>query len=144
MGLVTAPRSEQDSAVTASIGLGMSIYFPRLQLATSGPPDNVRRYIIGDESYHSHHAYRIVFNRGLIGEYYGVEGTDWTDPPILRHPTQSVRRAGRTFDQFYDGAALHLVAWRTSHAVYWVSNTLLEGLSNQQMMAIAASTAPVR
>jgi polyisoprenyl-teichoic acid--peptidoglycan teichoic acid transferase len=143
MGLVTAPRSEQDSAITASIGLGMPIYFPRLQLGVSGPPETVRRYVIGDESYHSHHAYRIVFNRGLVGEYYGIEGMDWTDPPILRHPTQSVRRGGRTFDQFFDGSALHLVAWRTPHAVYWVSNTLLEGLTSQQMMAIAASAAPV-
>jgi polyisoprenyl-teichoic acid--peptidoglycan teichoic acid transferase len=143
LGLVTAPRSEQDGAITASIGLAMPIYFPRLQMSVSGPPLNVRRYIIGDESYHSHHAYRIVFSRGLVGEYYGIEGMDWTNPPILRNPTQTVRRGGRTFDQFFDGSALHLVAWHTPHAVYWISNTLLEGLSNAQMMAIAQSAAPV-
>jgi hypothetical protein len=121
----------------------MPIYFPRLQLSVSGPPLNVRRYIIGDESYHSHHAYRIVFSRGLVGEYYGIEGMDWTNPPILRNPTQTVRRGGRSYDQFYDGSSLHLVAWHTPHAVYWISNTLLEGLSNAQMMAIAQSAAPV-
>jgi hypothetical protein len=32
-----------------------------------------------------------------------------------------------------------MVAWRTSHAVYWVSNTLTQSLTSRQMIAIAAS-----
>ncbi len=31
------------------------------------------------------------------------------------------------------------MAWRTPHAVYWVSNTLDYELSNQQMVGIARS-----
>jgi polyisoprenyl-teichoic acid--peptidoglycan teichoic acid transferase len=31
------------------------------------------------------------------------------------------------------------VAWRTPKAVYWISNTLLQTLSERQMMAIARS-----
>ena len=34
---------------------------------------------------------------------------------------------------------LSLAAWRTSEGVYWISNTLTDTLSNQQMLGIAAS-----
>ena len=41
-------------------------------------------------------------------------------------------------------AALHLVAWRTPHGVYWISNTLTDQLKPQQMVGIAASFTRVR
>ena len=47
--------------------------------------------------------------------------------------------AGKRLELFYDGHKLTVVAWRTSHAVYWVSNTLTDDLSNAQMLGIAAS-----
>jgi hypothetical protein len=31
------------------------------------------------------------------------------------------------------------VAWHTRQGVYWISNTLTDNLTNQQMVAIAAS-----
>ena len=46
----------------------------------------------------------------------------------------------RTFELHYDGDRLRLVAWRTPKAVYWVSNTLLQTLTERQMLAIARST----
>ena len=36
------------------------------------------------------------------------------------------------------------VAWRTDDGVYWLQNTLLQTLSEQQMMAIATSTKALR
>ena len=79
--------------------------------------------------------------RGLVGEYYGIQGTTWKNPPIL---DSAVRRRGRwasaTFELHYDGDRLRLVAWRTPKAVYWVSNTLLQTLTERQMLAIARST----
>jgi len=38
-----------------------------------------------------------------------------------------------------DGGKLRLVAWRTRHAVYWVSNTLSLDLTNTEMLGIARS-----
>jgi hypothetical protein len=60
-------------------------------------------------------------------------------PPILDNPSGHARMVGRTYDLYYDGNRLRLVAWRTSHAAYWVSNTLLETLTNKQMLGIARS-----
>jgi hypothetical protein len=36
------------------------------------------------------------------------------------------------------------VGWRSRGVLYWLTNTLLEELSNHQMLAIAASVRPLR
>ena len=41
--------------------------------------------------------------------------------------------------EYFDGSKLTMVAWKLGGAVYWVSNTLTENLSNAQMLEIAAS-----
>ncbi|CAB4943229.1 unannotated protein [freshwater metagenome] len=46
---------------------------------------------------------------------------------------------GRSYDLFYDGSRLRIVSFRTPRAVYWVSNTLTNTLTNKQMLAIARS-----
>jgi hypothetical protein len=47
--------------------------------------------------------------------------------------------AGRSYHVYYDGAHIRVVAWHTSHGVYWVSNTLSRDLSNRAMLGIARS-----
>ena len=46
---------------------------------------------------------------------------------------------GRKLQLFRSGRKLRFVAWRTPAAVYWISNTLSNKLSNDQMLALAAS-----
>ena len=77
--------------------------------------------------------------RASIGEYYGIQGTTWREPPILDDPSETRKVNGRKLELHYDGRRLRLVAWRTKRAVYWVSNTLTQSLSTRQMIAIAAS-----
>ena len=40
---------------------------------------------------------------------------------------------------YFAGSKLAMVAWKTGGAVYWISNTLTQNLSNSQMLAIASS-----
>jgi hypothetical protein len=141
--LVASTSSGRNLAIGASRRLPFPVYYPRLMIGM-GSEQGVRRYTLRDEQGHRHHAYRIVFSQGLIGDYYGVEGTDWTNPPLLTTPSTRQTIGGRTYELFYDGSHLRWVAWRTPHAVYWVSNTLVDSLSQRQMLAIAESTAPVR
>ena len=45
----------------------------------------------------------------------------------------------RDYDLYYDGDRLRLVAFHVDDNSYWVSNTLLQTLSDDQMLAIAKS-----
>jgi polyisoprenyl-teichoic acid--peptidoglycan teichoic acid transferase len=144
-GLVAAKNSGEDEAARLQVKLpSLPVYAPRL-LASGGRyrTDYARAYTIADRGGHRYRAYRIVAFEGSIGQYYGVQGTTWTSPPLLDDPSERRRIAGRTYELFYDGGRLRLVAWRTPKAVYWVSNTLLRTLTNRQMLALARSSARV-
>ena len=62
-----------------------------------------------------------------MGEYYGVQGTTWKNPPILEGASETRKIGGRKFTSCTPtGDRLRLVAWQTAKAVYWISNTLLQ------------------
>ena len=140
-GLVVDRMAGDDEAARLQVQLpSLPVYAPAL-LAGGGRyrTDNARAYTITDRGGDRHRAYRIVAFEGSIGQYYGVEGTTWMSPPILDDPSERRRMGGRTYELFYDGHRLRIVAWRTPRAVYWVSNTLMRTLTNRQMLAIARS-----
>ncbi|MGI8801314.1 MAG: LCP family protein [Solirubrobacteraceae bacterium] len=143
LGLTPTPPGDIGLANSASVGLPIKLYAPRLRLQSGGAPDIVRGYTLPDEQATPHRAYAISISRGLTGEYYGVEGTDWTSPPILAGAHQSRTIGGRTYDVYIEGAHIRTVAWRLPTSVYWLNNTLDSLLNNQQMLAIAESARPV-
>jgi LCP family protein required for cell wall assembly len=142
LGLAPTPRTLRTQAASATASLGFPVFAPRLTLA-AGSQQQVRRYTIRDELGHLHRAYRIVLPIGLVGSYAGVQGMNWTNPPLLTTPSTKQTTGGRTYELFYDGPRLRWVAWRTPKSVYWVSNSQLETLSQKQMLAIAESARPV-
>jgi len=143
LGLTPTPASDIGVANVASVGLPIKLYTPRLRLQSGVPPDLVRSYTLRDQQGTPHRAYAISIARGLAGEYYGVEGTDWTAPPILAGPHQSRTIAGRSYEIYIEGSHIRTVAWRLPNAAYWLNNTLDSLLTNQQMLAIAESARPV-
>ncbi len=143
-GLEKAPMPGKDQAVQAiqqgAGGSQLPVYYPTMRLKGSlfaGPP---RYYKILTPGRRAEKSYRMVIKRGRVGEYYGVEGTTWKKPPLLESGFDSKRIGGRTFEIHYDGDRVKLVVWRTRKAVYWVSNTLLQSLSKDQMLTIARTT----
>jgi LCP family protein required for cell wall assembly len=92
---------------------------------------------------HRYPSYRmtLVLNAAL-GEYYGVQGTTWSDPPILRHPTQTETVNGRQLREYGTSSELSLVAFDTPSGTYWVSNTLTGSIPSAELIAIAASMRP--
>ncbi len=143
LGLLATPPSDIGLENAASVGFPLKLYAPRLRMLTANAADLVRTYTLRDEQNVKHHAYAISIARGLVGEFYGLEGTDWKAPPILagQHQTRSI--GARSYDIYVDGGHIRLVVWRTPTAVYWLNNTLRDSLSNQQMLAIAESARPV-
>jgi hypothetical protein len=149
---VTADPSD-GKAQAAKLGrIGMPVYYPQLIVAgsnyctdatcTEGPVANSypRAYQVHDRSGNAYDAYRLtVVMNPALGQYYGVQGMTWQSPPILNSPTQTRTVNGKKLLLYFDGQKLTLVAWQTAGAVYWISNTLTNDLSSQQMIAIAAS-----
>ena len=127
-------------------GLGLPVYYPKVHLARGGyqRSSSPRSYEIYDRNGNRYRAYRLVLYAGDIGQYYGVQGTTWKAPPILDNPTDEVRMRKRTYRRYFDGKKLRLIAWETPKAVYWVSNTLQQALSNRRMMDIARSLERMR
>jgi polyisoprenyl-teichoic acid--peptidoglycan teichoic acid transferase len=140
-GLVINRTAGEDEAARLQVRLlKLPVYYPGLMSAGGRyRSDNARAYTIADRSGRRHRAYRIVAFQGSIGQYYGMQGTSWKSPPILDDPSERRREGGRTYELFYDGGRLRIVAWRTSRGVYWLSNTLLRTLTNRQMLALARS-----
>jgi LCP family protein required for cell wall assembly len=145
-GLENAERLGEDLSVVASSRLGsLPFYFPEYRLARSTYVDGTPRvYNDRDDQGNAFRAYRLVISTGLAGEYYGVQGMTWKDPPLLASPDRIRVQNGRRLLLFYDGSKLRLVAWRTRTAVYYVSNTLNRRLSNTQMLSVAASLRRLR
>jgi LCP family protein required for cell wall assembly len=148
-GMVDDRIQAENLVAKASMRVPFPLYYARARLMSGSYPaptpvaPNPRVYDIYDRGHHRYRAYRIVVYAGEDGQYYGVQGTDWRSPPILDDPSGEVRMRGRTYQVFRDGSRLRLVAWRTPRAVYWISNTLSETLSNRQMLALARSLSRV-
>jgi LCP family protein required for cell wall assembly len=143
-GLVENKVAGEDQAVILAPKIPFPVYYPRLMKKGSRYWDGFSRtaprsYGIFDEDKKLHRAYRMVIEAPGLGEYYGVQGTAWKDAPILDNPSEERTVNGRKLLLFRDGSRLRIVAWRTDKAVYWVANTLLRSLTNQQMLAIARS-----
>jgi LCP family protein required for cell wall assembly len=152
-----SPDVSDGKAQAKALGaLGIPIYFPRLIRSGSnycasgtsvcpleygsGPASYPRAYLLHDRQGIAHYAYRmtLVMNP-IFGQYYGVQGTTWRNPPILNSPSAIKFVGGKQLLLYANGSKLSLVAWRTPQAVYWVSNTLTDDITNRQLVAIAAS-----
>jgi polyisoprenyl-teichoic acid--peptidoglycan teichoic acid transferase len=132
-------KDQAVQAVQAGAGTTLPALYPTLRLQGSvyaGPP---RVYKLRGTDGKRYGAYRMVLQTSRAGEYYGLQGLTWKDPPILEGVTEERKIGRRTYQLAYDGDRLRLVAWRTPKAVYWISNTLLLSLDEKQMLAIARS-----
>jgi LCP family protein required for cell wall assembly len=139
-GLEQARAEGENQAIVGARRVDFPFYFPTLRTSTAAyQGQEPRTYKIRDEQRKKHDAYRLVLAKGVVGEYYGIQGMTWRYPPILDDPHETIVRAGRKLMVYRDGKRIRLVAWRTRKAVYWVSNTLTQSLSGPQMLGIATS-----
>ena len=82
-------------------------------------------------------AYKWVFSRPTLGEYYGFMATRWKEPPILKNPSDEREIGDRTYKLYYDGDRLRMIAWQDDEGSFWISNTLAQSLSDREMLEIA-------
>jgi polyisoprenyl-teichoic acid--peptidoglycan teichoic acid transferase len=128
-------------ALTTAPGVPFPLEYPSLE---TGPavPQEVHAYTLEDQHKHLHHAYVAVWQQNGLGGYYDVEGMDWVNIPLFAH-ARAQKIGGRSYLLVDDGSHIHDIGWRVGRVIYWVSNTLLEDLSNAQMIALARATHPL-
>jgi LCP family protein required for cell wall assembly len=148
------PASEAGEAeaevVARHVGGGFPVFYPtRLPSGASFQESDPYEHIVDPRVYHlrdkekqRHPAYRMVavFQPEYELNYFGVQGIQgWEDPPILDDPTETTTVDGREYFIYTDSGKIKLVAWHRGENTYWISNSLQQSLTNEQMMGIAES-----
>ena len=141
LNLYPTSSAGESEAVKAALSVPFRVLYPALQTGQAAQ-QTVRAYTLKDQQRKLHHAYVVVWQQNTIGGYYDFEGSDWLNPPLFAHARiQTID--GRTYRFVDDGAHIHVVGWRSGNVLYWLTNSLLEELSNSQMLAIAKSAQPL-
>jgi LCP family protein required for cell wall assembly len=142
--LVAVPDSSLSHARSQAPSLPFPLEYPRYRHPyVAAGSETLRRYAIRDPQGHLHPSYVIVTQAGSLGQYYDIEGTSWSEPPLLANPSQAVHAGTRTYELFYEGEQMRTIAWHEGSGTYWVENTLTNDLSPREMLAIAEQTLPV-
>jgi LCP family protein required for cell wall assembly len=144
LALTPSTAEELANARSAAPELPFALEYPRVRNTTAeAEPDTLRLYHVHDQHGHVHPIYVIVIDRGGLGEYYDVQGSTWTDPPLLSTPSQTVQIGSRTHSLYYAGEAIRTIAWNEAGAEYWIQNTITNGVQPHEMLAMAEQTVPV-
>jgi polyisoprenyl-teichoic acid--peptidoglycan teichoic acid transferase len=142
LGLAPTPTGGDEELAKGTINMPLQVLYPSLQTASS-VEQPARAYDVRDRKGLLHHAYVAVWQQNTLGGYYDFQGTDWQTPPVVAHPNERRNIDHVKYMIFTDGSHIHVIAWRKGKMLYWLTNTLLEDLSNQQMLAIARSAKPL-
>jgi LCP family protein required for cell wall assembly len=147
----SAAGQEMGEKVARQVGGGFPVFYPtRLPPGAIYQEDDSYEHIVNPWVYHlkdkekvRHPAYRMigVYQPEYEFTYFGVQGIQgWEDPPILDDPTETKKVNGREYSIYTDSGQIKLVAWHRGADSYWISNSLQQSLTNEQMMGIAEST----
>jgi LCP family protein required for cell wall assembly len=140
-GLVDASQFSHDLAakVAAKTLRSFPVFYPRRLPAASIYVQVPRVYHLRDQDKNTHGAYVEALQLPQ-GDYFDVQGIHgWSDPPILSNPSETRTINGRQYDIYLDGDRVRLIAWYQGGNSYWVANSLLQTLTNDQMLGIASS-----
>jgi polyisoprenyl-teichoic acid--peptidoglycan teichoic acid transferase len=155
-GLVPAHEAGEleGKSVARKVSSGFPVFYPtRLPSGAYYAESNSYEHVQDPRIYHlkdtgdeRHGAYRMVVELPLSDgvHYFGVQGLQgWDDPPILNNPSLTKTINGREYEIFVDGDRIPIVAWHRGDNTYWISNDLLNTLTNDQMIGIARSASVI-
>ena len=124
---------------------GLPVFYPTAAIANqaAGISPESRMHVIeppeGEKKPYWGYKFVLPFQESFGLSYYGLAGTNWRDPPILKNPSETREINGRNFQLYYEKDRLRLVGWTTNDGSYWISNTLTRSLSEEEMLAVATS-----
>lgn len=140
----TAPSAPPPVALAADGGTGERLLRSQVRIRRCAPTElpsgywwpteePVRSYVLA-----GHPAIAAYATAGS-GRSVLYTFTTWQDPPALDSPTTTVEHDGRTYDVWTEGGHIRQIAWQIGPTRVWITNTLLDELTNPQMIGLAAS-----
>ena len=143
-GLTATADTTRTQALTLASAVSFKVELPSLTFDWAAQVEgsyDYWSYHFKDSSGHERAGYRITWldTRDQLGSWYGIQGTDWTDPPLFRGADVAYRD-GRRYLLVGDGHHIKDIGWIDGKAMYWVTNTIFDGLTNAQMLALAESS----
>jgi len=145
-GLVDASTGGQDVArdLDSQIKRDFPIYYAKRLPEGTIYAEGSRAYHLRDPDKNPYAAYRQVMafqaNDGAL-HYFGIQGLrGWNDPPILESPHEEITMDDRDFNVYWEGDRIRLISWTANDNTYWISNSILLTLENEQMLGMARST----
>jgi len=117
---------------------------PSLTFESTAQPDgpwDYYSYQMRGADGHAYSAYRITWQDTDVGAgaYYGIEGTNWTDPPLFKYA--DIRYyGGKRYMEVGNGQHIQEIGWIDGHELYWIANTVFDNLSDAQMIQLAQSS----
>ncbi len=69
--------------------------------------------------------------------------TTWQDAPALASPTATLHRGSRAYSVWTEHGRIREIAWQQGPTRAWITNTLLDELSNAQMIGLAEGCKPI-
>lgn len=145
-GLVDAADGGLEVAKTLDSELkyrDFPVYYPKRLPEGTIYADGSRTYNLRDPDKNPYEAFRTVMALQLDDgiHYFGLQGIrGWNDPPILEAPHETIEMDDREFDVYYEGDRINRIAWHEDGNTYWMSNSILLTLENEQMLGMARST----
>jgi LCP family protein required for cell wall assembly len=103
----------------------------------------IRVYGIGAAGKGWNSMYAVFKGPTAMGPYWGIEETRYTDAPLLQTPNATRTIKGRKYLFFFNGGHIQTIAFIQGGVAYWVQNSLLDDLTNPEMLAVARSLKPV-
>lgn len=145
-GLVDAAQAGLEQAIAIQGGRKsgkFNVFYTKRLPPMATYSEGSRSYHLRDPDKNSHSAYRMVMvleaSDGL--HYFGLQGIrGWEDPPILEAPHDEMKIDGRDFRVYTEGDRIRMIAWFDRGNTYWISNSLLLTLTNEQMLGMARAT----
>lgn len=146
-GLVATPSSAYQDALVMQVHLPFPAEIPHLTSA-DGYFDGLDDFhpfkevvpLLATDGGRVYHGYRITWEDGVaLGAYYGIDGLDWTSPPLFENAKTDVIH-GRTYKFVFNGKHYQDIGWIQGNDIYWVSNTIFDNLTKSQLLDMAESS----
>ncbi len=145
-GLVDASSGGQEVARSLDsemVRRDFPVFYPRRLPSATIYAEGSRTYHVRDPDKKVYSAYRTVMalERSDGIHYFGLQGLrGWGDPPILQAPHDEINMDDRDFRVYWEGDRIRLVSWTEGDNTYWISNSILLTLENEQMLGMARSS----